>query len=576
MNYKTPGVYVEEKALFPPSVAQVATAIPAFVGYTEKAIDDDENDVTTFPYIKRIKSLLEYEFYFGKTESQVIDIELSAGEPAGIASGFTQSVYRLYYAMQMYYANGGGPCYIVCVGKQGSGIVVGDIISSLADLKKKDEPTILVFPDAETVAPASYYSVFTAALDQCKTLGDRFTLIDVQGGKDNSAASIGALRDGIGTNYLNYGAAYTPFLNTNLNYYAHDGTITFSNTPVPAKIDGENLADIKAYLAALEYQKTVVAKQAEADAGSASVSKAAALATAQAAVAAGEAVVEATALTGSDSTNADAALVLATTALTNAEAANLPAGTQANAKAAATAAVDATTAIIAAAELNAAGLTAAELTTVQETFNTDFENKLKVLLSNQYLTIPPSAAIAGVYASVDRNIGVWKAPANVSLNNVIAPSAKITAAEQENLNIHESGKSINAIRSFTGKGTMVWGARTLAGNDNEWRYISVRRFFNMVEESVKKATEVFVFEPNDANTWVRVRAMIENFLTLQWRAGALAGAVPEDAFYVKVGLGQTMTPVDILDGRMIVEIGMAVVRPAEFIILQFSHKMQES
>jgi hypothetical protein len=135
---------------------------------------------------------------------------------------------------------------------------------------------------------------------------------------------------------------------------------------------------------------------------------------------------------------------------------------------------------------------------------------------------------------------------------------------------------VNAIRSFTGKGILVWGARTLAGNDNEWRYVSVRRFFNMVEESVKKASGQYVFEPNDANTWAKVRAMIENFLLLQWRAGALQGSKPEQAFYVNVGLGTTMTALDILEGRMIVEIGMAVVRPAEFIILRFSHKMPEA
>jgi phage tail sheath protein FI len=139
-----------------------------------------------------------------------------------------------------------------------------------------------------------------------------------------------------------------------------------------------------------------------------------------------------------------------------------------------------------------------------------------------------------------------------------------------------AGKSVNAIRAFTGKGVLVWGARTLAGNDNEWRYVPVRRFFNMVEESVKKATDQFVFEGNDANTWVRLRAMIENFLVLQWRAGALTGAKPEQAFYVRIGLGQTMTADDILNGYMNVEIGMAVVRPAEFIVLKFSHKMQEA
>lgn len=98
----------------------------------------------------------------------------------------------------------------------------------------------------------------------------------------------------------------------------------------------------------------------------------------------------------------------------------------------------------------------------------------------------------------------------------------------------------------------------------------------MVEESVKKSTYWAVFEPNDANTWIKVKAMIENFLTLQWRDGALQGAKPEQAFFVNVGLGTTMTPQDILEGRMNVEIGMAVVRPAEFIILKFSHKLPEA
>ena len=98
----------------------------------------------------------------------------------------------------------------------------------------------------------------------------------------------------------------------------------------------------------------------------------------------------------------------------------------------------------------------------------------------------------------------------------------------------------------------------------------------MVEESVKKSTSWAVFEPNDANTWVKVKSMIENFLTLLWRQGALAGAKPDDAFFVEVGLNKTMTYIDILEGRMIVKIGMAAVRPAEFIILEFSHKIQVS
>ena len=123
---------------------------------------------------------------------------------------------------------------------------------------------------------------------------------------------------------------------------------------------------------------------------------------------------------------------------------------------------------------------------------------------------------------------------------------------------------------------MVWGARTLDGNSNEWRYIPVRRLFNYVEESVQKSTAWAVFQPNDANTWRKVQSQIENFLSNLWRDGALAGSTPDKAFYVKVGLDVTMTTDDINNGYMIIEIGMAAVRPAEFVVLQFSHKLQEA
>jgi hypothetical protein len=202
---------------------------------------------------------------------------------------------------------------------------------------------------------------------------------------------------------------------------------------------------------------------------------------------------------------------------------------------------------------------------------------IKTAIKREGVVVPPGGAIAGVYAAVDGTKGVWKAPANVPLNTVIEPLVNIDNNMQDDLNVDANGgKSINAIRSFFGKGTLVWGARTLAGNDNEWRYVPVRRLFITVEESARKATESFVFEPNDANTWVKVRALLENYLTVLWRQGALAGAKPEHAFFVKCGLGQTMTAQDILEGRLIVEIGMAAVRPAEFIILRFMHKLQQA
>ena len=219
---------------------------------------------------------------------------------------------------------------------------------------------------------------------------------------------------------------------------------------------------------------------------------------------------------------------------------------------------------------------AVTLDTLQAASN-DRYTRAQAAIRDLVCVLPPSSAMAGIYAAVDAARGVWKAPANVSVAAVVAPTIRFTTIEQDQLNVDPTaGKSVNAIRPFIGQGTLVWGARTLAGNDNEWRYINVRRLFLFVEESVKKATQQFVFEPNDANTWVKVQGMIENFLTTLWRQGALQGVKPEHAFYVAVGLGKTMTALDILEGRMIVEIGMAAVRPAEFIILRFSHKMAES
>jgi phage tail sheath protein FI len=177
---------------------------------------------------------------------------------------------------------------------------------------------------------------------------------------------------------------------------------------------------------------------------------------------------------------------------------------------------------------------------------------------------------------VDSDRGVWKAPSNVSVSSVIKPVVEINNEEQSSMNVDPgTGRSVNAIRMFPGKGVLVWGARTLAGNDNEWRYIPVRRFFNMVEESVKKSTWWAVFESNDANLWSKLKGVIDNYLNKKWMDGALAGVSPNKAYFVKLGLGETMTTLDIQEGRIIIEIGMAVVRPAEFVILRIVHKTQK-
>ena len=149
--------------------------------------------------------------------------------------------------------------------------------------------------------------------------------------------------------------------------------------------------------------------------------------------------------------------------------------------------------------------------------------------------------MAGVYAATDAARGVWKAPANVGLADVSSRSSRSPTRSRTRSTSTPRPASRSTPSVPSRQGHLVWGARTLAGNDNEWRYISVRRFFNMVEESVKKSTYWAVFEPNDANTWVKVRGMIENYLIDKWREGALAGATPKDAFFVRCGLGTTMS-----------------------------------
>ena len=190
--------------------------------------------------------------------------------------------------------------------------------------------------------------------------------------------------------------------------------------------------------------------------------------------------------------------------------------------------------------------------------------------------LPPSSAMAGVYTMVDNSRGVWKAPANVSLNGVMSPAVNITHADQEDLNVHAQGKSINAIRNFINEGTLVWGARTLDGNSLDWRYVNVRRTMIMIEQSIATAAKAFVFEDNVSKTWVTIKSMIQNFLTGVWKRGGLAGSSPADAFSVSVGLGETMTAVDILEGRMNITVLVAVTRPAEFIEITFQQQMQKS
>lgn len=185
--------------------------------------------------------------------------------------------------------------------------------------------------------------------------------------------------------------------------------------------------------------------------------------------------------------------------------------------------------------------------------------------------LPPSGAIAGCYAAQDRNRGIWKAPANMTLALVNAPAMELPVADYETMNVDVTrGKSINPIRLFTHKGTLVWGARTLAGNDNEWRYVPTRRLCTWIETCIRRSSGWLTFEENTAATWQKLRSSVEAFLMMLWRNSVFMGEKPELAFFVRVGQGVTMTLQDVADGRVRLEIGVATQRPAEFVYMQLS------
>ena len=459
MNYTTPGVKIEEVSKLPSSVVQVSTAIPVFLGYTEKGTPETP---------VRISSLAEYRAEFGGPYAYKFDIT-AAGSVSVAQFGTSPNqvdypaagTFFLYEAVQLYFANGGGPCYILPVANFPAGtataaqtVQAADFgtaqSGALAEVLTLDEPTLIAFPEAVHLSNANYQNLVQAALSIAAETGDRMVLVDTPQDLDlTDNGDLTSFRTLLGTQNLSYGAAYFPHLACTTQYQIDPDTTTFGT-------------------------QTLTALQAS---GSAAYSDALAA-------------------------------------------------------------------------LESAGTLA--------------------------VTLPPSALLAGVYAANDRGLGVWNAPANVSLQGVAGPSVAVTDGQQSKLNVDAStGKSVNAIRLFNGRGTVVWGARTLAGNSAEWRYVSVRRLFLTVEESIQKATEPFVFAPNNSKTWVRVRSMISAYLTGLWQDGALMGAKPEEAFFVKVGLGSTMTEADVQKGEMIVEVGIAAVRPAEFIVLKFSHLLNQ-
>lgn len=520
MQYKTPGVYIVEKDAFPNTVVEVPTAIPAFLGYTEKAQDGSvaKKYVPTY-----IESMADYVKVFGGPQAPVFTLAESTDKTHYTAALDAKHRFFLYYAVNLYFANGGGPAYVVSVGTYADAIANDkspkdftpdpdpknpNMVAPFDALRKVLDVTLIVAPDTVLLASVDdCYGVWAAALGHCNTMQSRMALIDIFGGDqprthnadtDVISGAKAGFREKIGTDFLNYGTAYYPWVNFNV---VNESGITYNNldaaslTTLAAALNQELALATPQPPAPLKEKMTALFKQ----------------------------LAQVDMATASDSDKASVAR------------------------------------------------NHNQLLSVSALYKRAVNDMLQQ--ANQ---MPPCGAMAGVYARVDANEGVFKAPANTSINLAVSPVVDITAEDQEDLNMPLDGRAVNAIRNIPGRGLVVWGARTLDGNSGDWRYINVRRTLIMLEQSIKAAATTYVFAPNDASTWVAVKSMIYNFLLNQWKDGALQGAKPDDAFSVSVGLGATMTGEDILQGIMRVTILVAIVHPAEFIELTFQQQMAVS
>jgi hypothetical protein len=520
-NIKSPGVYINEINGFSNSVVPVATAVPAFIGYTPQALYEGKSytnvpqKITSFAEFQAIYCFPdpappaspakqynpEYYMVLQKSQPTKGDYMLIDGAYYSIVPD-PNTIYYLYNSIRLFYENGGGDAYIVSVGSYGApsknpmnpgdqivnaNVQLNDLMNGLALLKNEQEPTMYICPEATLLAVESNGTLMQSMLLQCTEVQTAVSIFDLIGGRNPDPImytnDITTFRNNTGALGLNYGTAYYPFI----------GTTVMQNSD----IDYTNLfgGDTK-QLAPL--------------------------------------------LNPADNPNPSVAAILANIANP------------------------------------ASGLTVSQNNNALINASKTYSLIVKHVLTDANI-LPPSGAMAGVITTTDNEQGVWQAPANTSIVGAASLPIRLSESQQGNLNMDAvSGKSINVIRFFNGLGILIWGARTLDGNSLDWKYLPVKRTMIFLEQSCKLAAHAYVFEPNDKNTWEGVKAMIGSFLTSIWKEGGLQGASASDAFSVQCGLGSTMTSDDILNGFMNVTVKVAVVHPAEFIVLTFQQQQATS
>ena len=520
-NLQTPGVYINEINAFPNSIVPVATAVPAFIGYTPQALYNGKSytnvaqRITSFAEFQAIYCLpdppapedpaKQYapQYYLVKQSTQPLkgDYLVIDGAYYSVVPD-AATIYYLYNSLKLFYENGGGVAYIVSVGSYGASsgkaitpgeqivnpnVSLADLLNGLALLKTELEPTMYICPEATLLSVEENGTLMQSMLLQCTQMQTAISIFDIIGGRDPDPVlytnDISTFRSNTGETGLNYGTAYYPFICTTV---LQQQDIDYTN------LFGGDISALLPILNPVDNPNPAVA------------------------------------------------------------------------------------AIIANIQNPHSGLTVKQNNNALLIASKTYAEIIDNVLADANI-LPPSGSMAGVITTVDNQEGVWQAPANTSIAGVVSLPISLSDAQQADLNVDAiSGKSINAIRFFNRMGILVWGARTLDGNSLDWKYLPVRRTMNFIEQSCKLAAQAYIFEPNNKNTWQAVTAMISSFLTSLWKQGGLQGANASDAFSVACGLGTTMTSDDIVNGFMNVTIKVAVVRPAEFIVITFQQQMATS
>ena len=503
----------------PPAVPPVATAVPAFIGYTQRADDGHGRSFVGTPV--RITSLAQFLAFFAGPDAASaparpqytltpqatppkVGPQLYIGAQCFAVLPDPGTLYHLHRSVALFYANGGGEAWIVSAGPFGPAtgryvetvstppvnpnLSLPALLQALAALRDESRPTLYVCPDATLLSPQDNAALMQAMLAQADAQGTVLCLFDVINGDrptaDGYMQDIAAFREATGHVGLERGACYYPFIVTNgLIDAALDDAIDF------AHLFGGDTGRLAALLEAGD--------------------------------------------------GPDPAVASILPSIGTATPAERPALQQ---------------------QLLAASRTYVQIMQVVQT---------------AAATVPASGAMAGVYADNDNTRGVWVAPANVGIVGVTDLPIRLNDMQQADLNVDAvTGKSINAIRAFTGRGILVWGARTLDGNSQDWRYVPTRRTMDYIDATLREILRNVAFMPNDANTWSYVNMQAGAFLTELWRQGGLVGASAADAFAVSTGLGATMTAQDILDGCMRLTARVALMRPAEFLVTTLEQQMQ--